>query len=289
MNTPSPLVPQGSLPHPSRGKSTVRIAVFTIVAIHAVFFAGLLMQGCKRDDANKSGSTTKSDIGSQSSDLAKLDTNYYQPLPESPVSTNAAVATATNPATGYSAAGPSAPLLTSPVPAEPSPAALPVETKEYVIARNDTLAKIAKTQHLTVGEITKANPGLDPKKLIPGKKIQVPVSTRTASNGGTAAGGLGFAEPSKPEAGAASKRAIHEVKAGETLTKIAKQHGVTIKALKTANGLKTDRVHVGQKLKLPTSSSATATATAPNEPAIIPGSPTTTLSATNPAGNTTVR
>src|SRR5262245_17323303 len=192
MNNPNPLVPQGSLPHPSRGKSTVRIAVLTIVAIHAVFFAGLLMQGCKRDDATKLSSTNRaSDLSGQPSDLTKLDTNYYQALPESPAPTNAATTPATNVATAYPTPTPLTPAVT-PLPAtEPQPAAPPVETKEYTIAKNDTLAKIAKAQHVTVGEITRANPGLDPKKLIPGKKIQVPVSTRTANGGAT--GGLGFA------------------------------------------------------------------------------------------------
>src|SRR4029450_8909072 len=102
------------------------------------------------------------------------------------------------------------PVGTPQPPPEPQPVPPSGETKEYTIARNDTLARIAKAQHVTVGEIAKANPGLDPKKLIPGKKIQVPVSTRAAANGGTG-GGLGFAEPSKPESGAGPKGGIHEV------------------------------------------------------------------------------
>ena len=290
MNNPNPLVPQGSLPLRSRGKSTIRIAVLTIVAIHAVFFAGLLMQGCKRDDATKGGSTNRStDLGGQPSDLAKLNTNYYEELPQTPLPLNTTTSALTNAGTGYPTATPLTPLVTPPPLPETQPALpSPTETKEYTIVRNDTLAKIAKSQHTTVGEITKANPGLDPKKLIPGKKIQVPVSSRMAANG-AGAGGLGFAEPSKPESAGGSKEVIHQVKAGETLTKIAKQHGTTVKALRAANGLKTDRVLVGQKLKVPASSTSSAGASAPSEPVLVPSSPTTTLSATNPAGNTTVR
>src|SRR6185295_15700042 len=48
MNTPNPLIPQGTLPE-SRGKSHVRIAVFTILAIHVVLLCALLMAGCKRE------------------------------------------------------------------------------------------------------------------------------------------------------------------------------------------------------------------------------------------------
>jgi hypothetical protein len=50
MNTPSPLVPQGTfLGKP--GRSHIRIAVFTILAIHVVLLGALLLQGCKRTTA----------------------------------------------------------------------------------------------------------------------------------------------------------------------------------------------------------------------------------------------
>jgi LysM repeat protein len=44
--------------------------------------------------------------------------------------------------------------------------------------------------------------------------------------------------------------AVYVVKSGDTLAKIAKTHGTTIKAIKSANGLDTDHIWVGQKLKL---------------------------------------
>ena len=49
MNTNSPLVPQGSMP--PKGKSTIKIAFFTIVALHVVVIGGMLMQGCSKDKA----------------------------------------------------------------------------------------------------------------------------------------------------------------------------------------------------------------------------------------------
>jgi LysM repeat protein len=44
---------------------------------------------------------------------------------------------------------------------------------------------------------------------------------------------------------------IHVVKAGDTLARIARAHGTTVKAIETANGLASDRIAVGTKLKLP--------------------------------------
>jgi LysM repeat protein len=67
----------------------------------------------------------------------------------------------------------------------------------------------------------------------------------------------GLREPSNPGKGALpSTGNIHVVKAGETLTQIAKQSHTTIKAIQAVNGLKTTRVLVGQKLRLPAQSAA---------------------------------
>lgn len=49
----------------------------------------------------------------------------------------------------------------------------------------------------------------------------------------------------------------YKVKAGETLYSIAKSHGVSVEALKEANGLKSDIISSGQNLKIPEKSSAT--------------------------------
>src|SRR5207237_9616827 len=110
--------------------------------------------------------------------------------------------------------------------------------------------KIAKANHVTLGELTKANPGLDPRKLKAGQKIQVPVASRMASSDVAGKAALGFAEPKSDHNGAAAG-SVHVVKAGETLTRVAKQHNVSVKALRAANHLKTDRLIVGQKIKIP--------------------------------------
>lgn len=46
-------------------------------------------------------------------------------------------------------------------------------------------------------------------------------------------------------------KAVYVVKSGDTLTRIARVHGTTVKALKTANNLNNDRIVVGAKLKIP--------------------------------------
>lgn len=43
----------------------------------------------------------------------------------------------------------------------------------------------------------------------------------------------------------------YQVKSGDTLEKIANAHATTVKALKELNNLATDRIRIGQKLKIP--------------------------------------
>jgi peptidoglycan endopeptidase LytE len=93
-----------------------------------------------------------------------------------------------------------------------------------------------------------------------GQKIQIP------------AGGSGSGSSSAPGTamGAASDSGsenIVTVKPGDSLAKIAHEHGSTIKLIRSANDLKTDKIKVGQKLKVPAkASSAPAAATPAPEP-----------------------
>jgi LysM repeat protein len=51
---------------------------------------------------------------------------------------------------------------------------------------------------------------------------------------------------------ASQPETLYVVKSGDSLTRIAKAHGTTVQTLKAANGLKSDRIVVGAKLKIPT-------------------------------------
>jgi LysM repeat protein len=50
----------------------------------------------------------------------------------------------------------------------------------------------------------------------------------------------------------------HIVRSGETLTSIAKLHGTTVESLMAINGLKNDRIVIGQSLRLPNTSAVLA-------------------------------
>jgi LysM repeat protein len=132
---------------------------------------------------------------------------------------------------------------------------------EYVVVKGDSLAKIAKKHGVTLSALKAANPGVEPTKLKVGQKLSIPAggSPAAAPATGTSSG----VESSGGEA--------YTVKSGDTLTKIAKAHGTTVKAIKAASNLATDHIKVGQKLTIP--AKAEAAAPAPVAPAPAPGAP----------------
>ena len=58
----------------------------------------------------------------------------------------------------------------------PSSTSPPGGPRKYTIRPKDTFFRIAKTHNLTVAELRAANPGLDPKRLKVGQKINLPTS-----------------------------------------------------------------------------------------------------------------
>ena len=101
---------------------------------------------------------------------------------------------------------------------------------------------IAKKFHVTTRAIADANPGVDPTKLQIDQVLHIPAPISAVTNGG--ATGLGTSP-------AAGNGQVYTVKSGDTLIGIAGRFGVTLKALRAANSLSTDRIRVGQKLNIP--------------------------------------
>lgn len=237
----SPLIPQGSfLEQKNQGRARVKIAVFVVLAIHGVGLMALLMQGCKPSATNDSSLTDTnsfSEVGSNS--FPNLDdTNALSSI------------TPTN--------APPPPEVVNPVATTVIPeSVVPVATgTEHKIAKGESFAKLAQQYHVTLNAIKDANPGVDPMKLQIGQTIKIPAPTV-----------LGGASPGAvPTTSGNGGSQSYTVKSGDTLIKIANQHGVTVKAIRTANNLTTDKIRVGQNLKIPVKAGAQYPATTP-EPA----------------------
>ena len=230
MNNQSPLVPQGSaLEQRIKGRARVKIAVFFVLAIHGIGLMALLMQGCGQPKEP----TTPAEIAP-----TNMPPAFVEPTP-------VPVATSSPPV-----------VVTPPVVPEPPPTpVIPAGATEYTIAKGDILANIAKNSHVPTKAILDANPGIAPTKLKIGQKIHIPAPATPAA---PAVGGAAPVENAN-----AGAEQIYTVKSVDNLTKIAGHHGVSVKALRAANGLKVDSIKVGQKLKIPAKTSAPVAVPAP--------------------------
>lgn len=289
MNTPSPLIPQGTTP--ARGKTSFFVKVLMILALHVVVIGGMLLQGCRDTKDNSNTSSNSSDNTTASSDTLPPVT----PAGVSNAATSASPATpgpgpvvtpATGPATPSPATPgpgpvvsqqpPTAPMQPPPVaPVAPpvvQPVAPPVasgEAKEYVIVSGDTLGAIAHRNSISLKALMEANPGVNPRKLQVGQKIQIPAGTATAA-APTAPSGVA------PDVMASGDSSVYTVKSGDTLSKIAKMNHTSYKKIMALNDLKTTSIKIGQKLKLPAPRTAEA---APAVVPLAPAAPATTTAA----------
>jgi LysM repeat protein len=123
-------------------------------------------------------------------------------------------------------------------------------TREYVVVSGDNFTTIGKKFGVSSAAMAKANPGVDSTRLKVGQKLVVP--SPTAPSVATATVGNGSENS-------------YLVKSGDTLLKIATANGTSVKEIKALNGLTTDRIKAGDKLKLPAKSApATPNSTATN-------------------------
>ena len=190
--------------------------MFCVIGVHvAGLLALLLTQGCKREQP-PAGGEIQPYAG---------DTNL-------PVMDNL-----TNVASG---ADSNLYALPSNAPAE-TMLATPAVT-EHVIVKGDTFYDLAKKYAVTMKALTDATPTVNPSRLQLNQKIVIPPPTAApGSTAGTAT----------PVTNAASGEITHKVVSGDTLIKIAAKYGVTVNAIRNANNLTSDRIVVGQPLKIP--------------------------------------
>ena len=132
----------------------------------------------------------------------------------------------------------------------------------YVVQNGDYLAKISKKFNVTISSIKRLNPSIKENGVIrvgqklklPGKiDVSAPVA-RCAVVGGATVATAGTAKKPvakksfTPYTGATKE---YVVKNGDTLGSIAYGNGINIRQLKELNGLSSDSLKIGQKLKIP--------------------------------------
>ena len=285
MNNPNPFHLKGSLlDNQSQRRSRLKLGVSCVLAVSVVGLVAMLIGGCKRGD------TTPPDIGVPAPDTntaTSVDTNLT-PVTPLPADTNTP---AGGPPAGANQASPQngvppqnglppqngqannvpAPLPpTPPVPPATMDTGSAVGGSEYTVVKGDSLAKIAKKTGVSRKALQDANPNVVPAKLKIGQKLVIPAGGKSVAP--AAPGTIADVAPTATGTAETSGSETYTVKSGDTLTKIAKAHGTTVKAIQKANHLTTTAIKVGKKLKIPVKGAATSAApvapTAPAPPAV---------------------
>ena len=210
--------------------------------------AVVMIAGCK--DPNYQRKTSKGeakDFGTQVE---------QQPVPETPVVVEEKHCTCP-PGTKHTEPCPcGAPdcqcIVVTKAESKPTPPPEP-EYTVYIVQRGDYLAKISKKYNVTINSIKRLN-NLKDDNIRIGQKLKLPgkveVGEQKVPEGAVAkpAAAQKTAKVYAPYTGATKE---YVVKAGDTLGAIAYGNGINIRQLKELNGLTSDTLKVGQKLKIP--------------------------------------
>ena len=112
----------------------------------------------------------------------------------------------------------------------------------YRVRQGDTLEKIARRNGTTVRRLCQLNGIKETKILHPGDRLRVSGSASKSSSASSA---------SQASSTGSSGSTVYTVRSGDTLSKIAKRNGTTVRRLCELNGIKESSVlRVGQKLKV---------------------------------------
>ena len=132
----------------------------------------------------------------------------------------------------------------TPSPAVNTPAA-PRAGTSHTVKKGECLSTIAARNKISTRELAEYNRNADVNRVRAGQVILIPggtASTPAVNNGSTRA-----VPPSAPSIAGKS----YVVQSGDSLSTVAARNGTTVAALKSANNLTSDRIRVGQTLKLP--------------------------------------
>lgn len=127
----------------------------------------------------------------------------------------------------------------------------------YYVKRGETIQSIAEAHGVTAEDVRRWNPTMG-AKVRAGQLLQIregdAASAVVASEDSAQIAEMKPPKPAKSTVSSsrrAKASATHTVRRGETMEQIARRHGVTVKQLMKANGMRSSHVQAGKRLKLP--------------------------------------
>ncbi len=129
------------------------------------------------------------------------------------------------------------------------------EIKTYTVKSGDVLSRIANRCGVSVREICDLNSISSPDKIKIGQVLVLPAYSReikaTEVKPPVSAPASGVAVPTAAPPVEVKPGEIYKVVSGDVLSRIAVRHGTTVKELMKLNKLKSTKIIVGQKLRIP--------------------------------------
>lgn len=113
----------------------------------------------------------------------------------------------------------------------------------YEVQRGESLRSIADDHGISVAKLKSVSGISSSAELIAGQKIKVPAGTNATQKT--------KADKKRKSEKETAKAVTHTVKKGESVWDIAHDYGVTVGALRRANGIKGNDIKAGQKLTIP--------------------------------------
>ena len=118
----------------------------------------------------------------------------------------------------------------------------------HTVKKGETVSSVARKYNVSTRALRDANGLSDKARISTRQTLSIPSPTTAALPTSTAAS----ARPSvAPGRGAGSSSRVYKVRSGDTLSSIARQFATTVPALKQLNGMTSDRIKVGDSIKIP--------------------------------------
>ena len=119
----------------------------------------------------------------------------------------------------------------------------------HVVKKGESLGSIARKYHVTVASLKKWN-RLKRDTLHVGQRLTIYRSGGAVTVDNSTKSSSGSSSNTKSTKQKSSTVKTHVVKKGETLSSVARKYGCTVNDIKKWNGLKSNNIRVGQKLKI---------------------------------------
>lgn len=114
------------------------------------------------------------------------------------------------------------------------------QSKIHVVRSGETLSEIAESYGIGLSKVRAAN-GLRSNNLRVGQRLVIPATAKKLSG----------AVANASNASGSNDARMHTVRAGDTLSAIARRYGTSVAKLKAVNNLKNNNLRIGERLRLP--------------------------------------